>query len=117
MKQVFANFLLSGGNEKDVCSLKRRIGNSFLSFVFEMTTEKTRLLLAIAKRRLLVKEIITRHSKFELSKRIIELARRTRRDNLAELDAIAGIGVDRGSNDSKAIFATVVRKIFDDGVG
>ena len=85
--------------------------------VFKMSTEKTRLLLAIARRRLFVKEILTRRTRFELFKRIIELARRARQENLAELDAIAVIGVDRESNDSKAIFATVVRKIFDDGVG
>ena len=99
-----------------MCSLKRRIGNYFSSFVFEMATEKTRLLLAIARRRLFVKEIITRHARFELTKRIIELARKARQENLTELDAIAVIGVHRESNDPKAIFAIVVRKIFDDGV-
>ena len=70
-----------------------------------MATDKTRLLLAIARRRLFVKEIITRHARFELTKRIIELARRARRENLAELDAIVVIGVDRESNNPKAIFA------------
>ena len=81
-----------------------------------MTTEKTRLLFAIARRRSLIKEIITRHAKFELTKRIIELARRARRENLVELDAIAVVGINRESNDPKAIFATVVREIFNDGV-
>ena len=76
MNQIFANFLLSGGKEKDLCSLKRRIGISFSLFAFEMATEKTCLLLAIARRRLFVKEITTRHAKFKLTKRIIELARR-----------------------------------------
>ena len=99
-----------------MCVLKRRIGNSFSSFVFEMATEKIRLLLAIARRRLFVKEIIKCHTKFELTKRIIELPRRARLNNLVELDAIAVIGVERENNDSKAIFATIVRDIFDDGV-
>ena len=81
-----------------------------------MATEKTYQLLAIARRRLFVNEIITRRTKFELTKRIIELARRARRENLVELKAFVDIGVNRVGNDPKAVYARVAREIFDDGV-
>ena len=64
----------------------------------------------------LFNEIITRRTKFELTKQIIELARRARREDLAELNAFVDIGVDREGNDSKAVYAGVAREIFDDGV-
>ena len=81
-----------------------------------MATEKTYQLLAIARRRLFVNEIITRRTKFELTKRIIELARRARRENLVELKAFVDIGVNRVGNDPKVVYARVAREIFDDGV-
>ena len=86
------------------------------SFVFEMATEKTYQLLTIARRRLFVKEIITRCTKFELTKRIIELARRARLENLVELKAFVDIGENRVGNDPKAVYARVTREIFNDGV-
>ena len=103
----------------NVCSnsLKRySINNVTQSFVFEMATEKTSQLLAIARRRLFAKEIITRRTKFELTKRIIELARRARLENLAELKAFVDIGVNRVGNNPKAFYARVAREIFNDGV-
>ena len=81
-----------------------------------MATEKTYQLLTIARRRLFVKEIITRCTKFELTKRIIELARRARLENLVELKAFVDIGVNRVGNDPKAVYARVTREIFNDGV-
>ena len=61
-----------------------------------------------------VNEIITRCMKFELTKRIIELARRARQENLVELNAFVDICVEREGNDPKAVYARVVREIFDD---
>ena len=81
-----------------------------------MAAEKTYQLLEIARRRLFVNEIITRRTKFELTKRIIELARRARRENLVELKAFVDIGVNRVGNDPKTVYARVAREIFDDGV-
>ena len=81
-----------------------------------MATEKTYQLLTIARRRLFVKEIITRCTKFELTKRIVELARRARLENLVELKAFVDIGVNRVGNDPKAVYARVTREIFNDGV-
>ena len=81
-----------------------------------MATEKTYQLLTIARRRLFVKEIITRCTKFELTKRIIELARRARLENLVKLKAFVDIGVNRVGNDPKAVYARVTREIFNDGV-
>ena len=82
-----------------------------------MATEKTYQLLAIARRRLFVNEIITRSTKFELTRRIIELARRARRENLNELNAFVDIGVKREGNDPRTVYARIVREIFDDGCG
>ena len=81
-----------------------------------MATEKTYQLLAIARRRLFVNEIMTRRMKFELTKRIIELARRARQENLVELNAFVDICVEQEGNDPKAVYARVVREIFDDDV-
>ena len=55
-------------------------------------------------------------TKFELTKRIIELAHRVRRENLVELNAFIDIGVGREGNDPKAVYARVAREIFNDGV-
>ena len=63
-----------------------------------------------------VNEIILRRKKFSLTKRIIELARRARRENLVDLNAFIDIGVDREGNDPKAVKARVAREIFDDDV-
>ena len=81
-----------------------------------METEKTYQLLAIARRRLFVNEIITRRTKFELTKRIIELARRARQENLVELNAFVNNGLGREGNDLKAVYARVTREIFNDDV-
>ena len=81
-----------------------------------MSSERIYQLLAIARRRLFVKEIITWRTTFVLTKRIIELACRARWENLFKLNAIVGIGVDRDGNDPKEVHATVVKEIFDDGV-
>ena len=81
-----------------------------------MATEKTYQVFAIAKRRLLVSEIVTRRTKFELTERIVKLAHRARRENLTELNAFVDIGVDHEGNGPKAVYARVVREIFDDGV-
>ena len=81
-----------------------------------MATEKTYQLLAIARRRLFVNEIVTWRRKFELTKRIIKLARRARRENLTELNAFVDIGVDQEDNDPKAVYARVEKEIFGDGV-
>ena len=81
-----------------------------------MATEKTYQLLAIARRHLFVNEIFTRRTKFELTRRIIELARRARRENLNELNAFVDIGLNREGNDPRTVYARIVREIFDDGV-
>ena len=81
-----------------------------------MATEKTYQLLAIARRRLFVNEIMTRRMKFEVTKRIIELARRARQENLVELNAFVDICVEREGKDPKVVYARVVREIFDDDV-
>ena len=81
-----------------------------------MATEKTHQLLAIARRRLFANEIVTRCTKFELTMRIIELARRPRQENLAKLNAFVDICVDREGNDPEVLYARVVREIFEDSV-
>ena len=81
-----------------------------------MATEKIYQQLAIARRCLFVNEIITRRMRFELTKRIIELARRARQENLVELNAFVDICVEREGNDPKAVYARVLREIFDDDV-
>ena len=77
---------------------------------------KTYQLLEIARRRLFVNEIVTRRTKFKLTKRIIELALKARRENLVELNAFIDIGVDREGNEPQAVYARVVGEIFEDGL-
>ena len=83
-----------GGAMYQAFFLKDTSVNVTQSFVFEMSTEKTYQLLAIARRHLFFNEIIIQRTKFVLAKRIIEFACRGRQENLVELNAFIDIGVN-----------------------